>query len=480
MAGIDIAQKLLRGDFVHTPRLGVIEIFHDYLLCIGERGIIEYFAPASSDNSQSIMANGVITRLPKGSFVVPTFCDLHLHAPQFLYQGTGLHLPLMDWLNEYAFKAEETLDAHPELAEQVYRRLAYRLVEHGTGAVMLFGTIKMDTNLLLARIMQESGLRAFVGKLSMDISSRPSYVEDSAETSLAAARTFCDRCVEMTATLPDHKRLVEPVLTPRFVPTCSKELLSGLGSLSEEKNVRIQSHMAEAHDQVQHVLSEHGEADMDVFIRSNLLTPRTVQAHCTFLSPQDLRRLAQTGTAIAHCPLSNAYFSAESFRLREALDTAVRVGLGTDVAGGYSIDIMNAMRQAVAVSRMREGARIMSKIRSDSGAGDGFGEDDNEKPLSIDWREALYLATRGGAVALGLPEGCGTFKVGAPFDAQWIELIVEDSGEVVGELDFLDAAAKSGTVPLTLEMVEKWWCLGDTRNRRGVWIQGTAVGCNKT
>jgi len=85
-----------------------------------------------------------VMQVPKGSFILPTFCDLHLHAPQFLYQGTGLRLPLMEWLNEYAFKAEEKLDADSDLAERVYRRLARRLVENGTGAVSLFGTIKED------------------------------------------------------------------------------------------------------------------------------------------------------------------------------------------------------------------------------------------------------------------------------------------------------------------------------------------------
>ena len=83
--------------------------------------------------------------IPSGSFLLPTFCDLHLHAPQYLYQGTGLHLPLMDWLNEYAFKAEERLDADPALARRVYLRLAERLLQNGTGAVLFFGTIKEET-----------------------------------------------------------------------------------------------------------------------------------------------------------------------------------------------------------------------------------------------------------------------------------------------------------------------------------------------
>lgn len=140
-----------------------------------------------------------------------------------------------------------------------------------------------------------------------------------------------------------------------------------------------------------------------------LLTSRTIQAHCTFLPPPDLARLAEYGTSVAHCPLSNAYFSAEPFRLREALNAGVKVGLGTDIAGGYSVDIMQAMRQAVVVSRMREGQRIMQ-------AG---GESDDY--VSIDWKDALYLATAGGAAAMGLPNGVGTFAVGSPFDAQHSE-----------------------------------------------------------
>ena len=99
-------------------------------------------------------------QVPKGSFILPTFCDLHLHAPQFLYQGTGLHLPLMEWLNEYAFKAEEKLDADSDLAERVYRRLARRLIENGTGAVSLFGTIKEETKSVVS--FHSEGLLFFV------------------------------------------------------------------------------------------------------------------------------------------------------------------------------------------------------------------------------------------------------------------------------------------------------------------------------
>lgn len=110
--------------------------------------------------------------------------------------------------------------------------------------------------------MQAAGIRAFVGKLSMDISSRPSYVEPSAESALSSAKSFVERCYQ---NLPPSRRLVEPVLTPRFVPTCSNELLHGLGELSKSGLLRIQSHMAEAYDEVAWVKRDRGSEDIEVF-----------------------------------------------------------------------------------------------------------------------------------------------------------------------------------------------------------------------
>jgi len=91
--------------------------------------------------------------------------------------------------------------------------------------------------------------------------------------------------------------------------------------------------------------------------------------------------------------------------------------------------------------------------------------------LSIDWREALYLGTRGGAVAMGLPAGVGSFTVGAPFDAQWIRIADQHSLEGVGQIDLFDQHPWN----LSLEHIEKWWCLGDSRNREQVWVQGMEI-----
>lgn len=115
--------------------------------------------------------------------------------------------------------------------------------------------------------MQKAGLRAFIGKLSMDISSRPSYVESSVTDSLSSAKFFAERCRSLVSHLPAHNQRIAPVITPRFVPTCSDELLKGLGALSESMSLRIQSHLAEAHDQVEFVRQERGAEDLQVFER---------------------------------------------------------------------------------------------------------------------------------------------------------------------------------------------------------------------
>ncbi|KAG8702844.1 hypothetical protein FRC09_004506 [Ceratobasidium sp. 395] len=450
MMATPIAQVFI-GNVVNTPTLGQLDILEEHVILVDVNGFITDVCPLSAPSPAALhylhnMPQNSITRLPPTSFFAPTFVDLHLHAPQFMYLGTGLHLPLLIWLDEYAYKAEERLDSDPELAKKACS-------ENGTGAVLAFGTIKEDTNMILAEAFTTVGIRIFVGKLSMDQSSRPSYRETSTSASLVSARSFIRRCRSLVSTTPAHLRLVEPVLTPRFVPTCSDAVLRGLSLISRGENVKVQSHLAEAHDQVDYVRQSRGKSDMDIFRDAGLLSSRAIFAHCTFLEMPELSQLREAGSAVAHCPLSNAYFSTLPFRLREALDMGVKVGLGTDVAGGYQVDIMNAMRQAVITSRMRNG------FQTELVPGDA--------PFSIDWKESLYMATRGGAIALGLKSGI--IQPGAPFDVQRIDFF-NGAGEGLGDMDFFDVP-----MMLTEPIVEKWWCLGNSANRLNMWIQGRKV-----
>lgn len=184
-------------------------------------------------------------------------------------------------------------------------------------------------------------------------------------------------------------------------------------------------------------------------------------AHCTHSTPDDLALLSTTGTSVASCPLSNIYFSAErQFPLREALDAGVKVGLGSDISGGYQVGIQESSRWAVAVSRLREGEAQRSSSSN---------ERSSASSLALSWKESLYVATLGGAQALGLDvdRKVGTLEVGAAFDAQWIQL-----GGMGSKVDWFDFEEEKVSME---QKIEKWWALGDVVDRRAVWVQGRKV-----
>ncbi|KAJ1569761.1 hypothetical protein HK405_004490 [Cladochytrium tenue] len=488
---------------------------------VGDNGAIEAVVPHPSAASAEILSSAdapPVTYLPPGAFLLPAFVDLHLHSAQYLYAGTGLDLPLMPWLAKHAYAAELRVDTDPRLAVELYTALAHRLVREGIAAVLAFGTIGVDANLTLARCLLRAGLRGFVGKVSMDASANAEYVEKSSHDAAEAARLFVTElrrkapewAAEMAAVhgagddAPDPD-LVQPVLTPRFVPTCSDDLLVALRRLSDELGgVLVQSHLCESADQIALVREiRQGRDDEAVFRAAGLLFPRTVMAHVTYLTPVLAEELGKTRTAIAHCPISNAFFSDVQFPLREAIDHDLRIGLGSDVAGGYDLSIHTQMRQSVITARLREGRRreleavLTEKSKRLEPASKPSASLDSQsgwkKPpsdLRVGWKEALYLATRGGAEALGLHTG--QFVIGAPFDAQLIRLLGEDGQSGLGRLDFVGTGppppppedyVEGTNVPPTEESwrawwtfaIERWWSAGDERNRAGLWVNGRDV-----
>jgi guanine deaminase len=271
-----------------------------------------------------------------------------------------------------------------------------------------------------------------------------------------AARQFC------LAEFPEvskyksssGQQLVWPAITPRFIPTCSDQLLQDLGSLAKECNgdLVVQSHMCESADEVAWVQSTRGgQGDADIFDKAGLLVSSTVMAHCTSLSLAERSLLIERGCGVASCPISNAYFSDRPFAMRESIDEGLKIGLGSDIAGGYTLDMMQVMKSAVLVSKLRNQAEQLV--------------DPNSPAKDITWIETLYLATRGGASALIPPLHPlhASFEKGAPFDAQFIQTM-QDDGRGIGNINHF-----TGQWDLQ-EAVEKWWTAGDVRNRKGFWI----------
>lgn len=330
--------------------------------------------------------------------LVPGLVDLHIHAPQFAFRGLGMDLELLDWLNTNTFP-EEAKYADLEYAKKAYGIFAEAMKKSATTRACIFGTIHRPATELLMDLMEETGLKTMIGKVNMDRNS-PDYLrEQGAEES--EQETL--RWLNETGSKYEN---VKPILTPRFIPSCTDDLMERLGRLQKEHGLPVQSHLSENQGEVAWVkeLCPASEFYGDAYDQFGLFggNGKTVMAHCVSSSEEEIELIKKRGVYIAHCPQSNTNLSSGIAPIRTYLDREVKVGLGSDVAGGSGESIFRAMADAIQVSKLRW--RLM---------------DESLKPLTVE--EAFYLGTLGGGSFFGK---VGSFLEGYEFDA----LILDDSG----------------------------------------------------
>uniref|UniRef100_A0A8C7AV99 Guanine deaminase n=1 Tax=Neovison vison TaxID=452646 RepID=A0A8C7AV99_NEOVI len=347
-----------------------------------------------------------VRELSNHEFFMPGLVDTHIHAPQYSFAGSNVDLPLLDWLTMYTFPTELKFQ-NIDFAEEVYTRVVRRTLKNGTTTACYFGTIHTDSSLLLAEITDKFGQRALVGKV----------------------------CMDMNTTVPEYKETTEESIkeTERFV------------SRMLQKNSHISETVCEV-DAVKNLFQDYKNYT-DVYDRNNLLTNKTVMAHGCYLSAEELQVFKERGAAIAHCPNSNLSLSSGFLNVLEVLKHEVKIGLGTDVAGGYSASMLDAIRRAVMVSNIL----LINKI--------------NEKSLTL--KEVFRLATLGGSQALGLDKEIGNFEVGKEFDALLINPKASDS-----PIDLFSGDLAGDT---SEAVIQKFLYLGDDRNIEEVYVGGKQV-----
>ena len=330
--------------------------------------------------------------------VVPGLNDIHVHAPQYGFRGIAMDLELLDWLNTYTFPEEKNY-ADLAYAEKGYSIFVDDLRRSFTTRAVIFGTMHVPGTELLMDKLEGTGLKTYVGKVNMDRNS-PDYLTDgSAESSLAATRQWL---ADVEAKGYANTR---PILTPRFTPTCSDALMEGLGEIRSEAHLPVQSHLSENLSEIDWVkgLCPWSTCYGQTYERFGLLgDAHTIMAHCNYSTDAEIEILKKTGTYVAHCPQSNAFLSSGIAPVRRYMQKGMNVGLGTDVAGGASINMFRAVSDAVACSKLRW--RCI---------------DQNLAPLTI--QEAFYLATAGGGSFFG---HVGSLAEGYEFDV----LVLDDSG----------------------------------------------------
>ena len=413
---------ILKGNIIHTPDSSKLSCHPNSYLVAEDNQIAGIFRELP-EKYADVPVSDYGDRL-----IIPGLCDMHVHAPQFVYRGLGLDLQLMDWLNKYAFPTEARF-ADENYARIYYKAFADEMAKSGTTRAVVFGTLHVPATEILMEELNERGVAAFVGKVNMDTLS-PDYLCETAEQSLLDT----ERWIVETA---DRYPLVRPAITPRFIPTCSTEVLEGLGRLAEKYKVPVHSHISEDLGEMSVVRERYPDipTDGEVYNRFGLLGGRTVMAHFLYPTKEEMELVAGRGVTIVHCPQSHGNVAAGFSPLRKMLKAGVKVALGSDIAGGCSIGILRAMSDAIYMSKLQW---LLS------GKQDMF--------LSV--AEAFYLGTMGGGQFFGK---VGCFEPGYEFDAVVID----------------DASLNVPADRLTLEeRVERVIHLGDDRNVIGRYVAG--------
>ncbi|KAK3094563.1 hypothetical protein FSP39_003454 [Pinctada imbricata] len=427
------------GNFVHATNTEYMIVKEGY--CIGvKEGKILFFEP--KDRLEECIKNHQleaceIIRLNPFQFLMPGMIDTHIHASQYPNAGKGLDLGLLEWLNKYTFPTESRFK-DSQLASDVYSKVVSNTLRNGTTTACYFATIHTDSSSLLCDQVAKHGQRALVGKVNMDQNSPDFYVEKS-DDSLAETKRFVEDVLKR------KNPRVQPVITPRFAPSCTVGLMQELGKLAKENNLHIQTHISETLDECEWVKALFPEAKdyVDIYDQAGLLTSKTVLAHGIYLSGRERKVIKERGSSISHCPNSNLSLRSGLLDVQQVLKDGVRIGLGTDVSGGYSPSLLDGIRTAIHVSNT---LAIYNK---------------EYKPITHS--EAFMMATLGGAKALAMEDTIGNFEVGKEFDALTVNINAPGS-----HIDGFDDDGVS-------DYIQKFLYLGDSRNIEEVYVAGKKV-----
>ncbi|MCI7605243.1 MAG: amidohydrolase family protein [Spirochaetales bacterium] len=369
------------------------------------------------------------------NLVVPGLVDLHVHAPQFAFRGTNMDLELMDWLNTYTFP-EESKFSDISYADNIYSYFTEAIKKSATTRVVAFSTLHVEGTMCLMDKLEKSGIISYVGKVNMDRNSPDELREESAEASSENTIRWLEECEKR------GYRCVKPILTPRFVPSCTDELMEKLSVIRKEWRLPVQSHLSENTGEVAFVkeLEPWSQFYGDAYDKFGLFGGEDgcIMAHCVLSGEDEIALMKKNGVFIAHCPESNENLKSGIAPVRKYMEEGLNVGLGSDIAGGTTESIFDAAVDAVKVSKLYW--RYV---------------DNSFEPLSFS--DAFYLATKGGGAFFGK---VGSFEKGYDGDV----LILSD--EAIPCPRYLSP----------VERLERFAYLhGDKTGIKGKWVKGERI-----
>ena len=324
------------------------------------------------------------------SLIMAGFVDTHVHYSQLGIIGS-YGTQLIDWLNNYTFP-EEGKFSDPEYARLAAAAFVDQCLSNGISTSAVFCTVHEQSVDALFEATDAINMRMMAGKVLMDRHA-PDFLLDSPQTAYDQSQALIGRWHEKNRCLY--------AVTPRFAPTSTPEQLDVVAALmAETPSVYMQTHADENRDEIAWVAELFPDCTdyIGVYEKHGLLGPRSVLGHSIHLTDREWAVVSETGTAVAHCPSSNLFLGSGYFDYARALQEtpSVRFGLGTDVGGGSSFSMFQTMKAAYEVAQFHGN--------------------------NLNAFQAFYMATLGGAAALGLGDRIGNLEAGYEADLVVVDL----------------------------------------------------------
>ena len=325
-----------------------------------------------------------------GKVLLPGFVQTHVHLCQTLFRGRADDLELIDWLRRRIWPLEA---AHNE--ESVYYSAmlgAGELIRSGTTTVLDMETVHHTESAF--RAIEQSGLRALSGKVMMDYGTEvPVPLQEKTADSLADSVRLLEKWHGAAG------GRISYAFCPRFVVSCTEELLVNVRDLSEHYGVKVHTHASENRGEIAIVEADRGMRNVVYLDHIGLARPNLILAHSIWLDDEEKRIIRERGVKVTHCPGSNLKLASGIADVPELMALGVPVGLGADGAPcNNNLDMFQEMRLSAFIHKVKHG------------------------PTAMDARSVLRLATMGGAAVLGMEGKIGSIEPGKLADLQLLDL----------------------------------------------------------
>lgn len=326
----------------------------------------------------------------EGLTALPGFVQPHIHLCQTLFRGSADDMELMDWLKKRVWPLE---GAHDEESIYYSAKLGIsELIKCGTTCIADMETVHYTDDAI--RAIYESGIRAITGKVMMD------YGSDVPKTLMENTDESINESVRLLKKWNGKgSGRIEYAFTPRFVVSCTEDLLLKVKKLSMEYGVKVHTHASENRGEIAFVQKDRGMRNVDYLKKIGLLGRNLILVHCIWLNEEEMQEIKESGTKVVHCPSSNLKLASGIAKIPELMDMGIDVGIAADGAPcNDNLDIFMEMRLSSLIQKVRLGATAMN------------------------CRKVLYLVTMGGAKVMGKEKEIGSIEEGKKADIILLDL----------------------------------------------------------